>query len=362
MAADWVFKVTKMLWLRTMDLSHIVSAKTDSKPLLTIAIPTYQRARFLEELLNNLGPQLKNIPRIELLISDNASMDDTERLIEGFAGRGLEVRYIRNKENIGPDGNFLQCFELATGKFFLLFGDDDLLVPGALLKIIGLLDRHDPDIVYLSSYSFAQDFMKERRGDPLGRSYQILTDPIQFARIANLMLTFISGVIVNRDRLLEIKHEPVASFTGTNLIQLSWTLPLLQVHRSSICVWERLLAGRSNNSGGYNIARVFGVNLKHVSERLLPLQPKIAQAFSNAALRRWFPGSILDLRKKGAGAAELDEIESLLRAEHDGNVRFDIFVYPILHSPLWFARIWVEITQMTNKLIYIAYFPKFWRK
>jgi abequosyltransferase len=333
-----------------------------SRPILTIAIPTYNRRRYLEELLVCLDPQLKDRSKVELLISDNASQDDTRELVESFQGRGLELRYVRNAANIGPDANFAQCFDLARGRYFLLFGDDDLVVPGAVDKILGLLEAHDPDIVYLCSYSFSSDFMKERKGDLLGRGYRILTDPLQFARTVNIMLTFISGVIVNRERLLEQPHEPISDFLGTNLIQMSWTLPLLRAHRRSVCVWERLVAGRTNNSGGYNIARVFGVTLKQVSERLLSKQPEISQALSNSALRRWFPAAILDLRSKGAIAVELEEVHTLLSGAHKGNWRLAVFVLPAMYLPMSMAKVWVAFTRLVNKLIYVVHLPDFWRQ
>ena len=209
---------------------------------------------------------------------------------------------------------------------------------GAIDKIVDLLETHDPDITYLSSYSFSSDYLVERKTDSLRRSYRILTDPLQFARTVNLMLTFISGIIVNRERFLKLPHEPVREFLGTNLIQMGWTLPLFREHRKSICVWELLVAGRSNNSGGYNIARVFGVALKQVSERILPLQPKISQALSNAALRRWFPGSIFDFRSKGATRDELEELRTLLTEAHRGNWRLRVFVMPVLYLPIAMAR------------------------
>ena len=48
-----------------------------TKPLLTIAIPTHNRASCLKDLLILLADQVKSEPRIELIISDNASPDET---------------------------------------------------------------------------------------------------------------------------------------------------------------------------------------------------------------------------------------------------------------------------------------------
>ena len=98
-------------------MSEELRRREITKPLLTIAIPTYNRAWCLRELLPVLADQLKDEPRVELIISDNASPDETPSVVQDFVARGLPVRYIRNSQNIGPDANFLQCFEQARGKY-----------------------------------------------------------------------------------------------------------------------------------------------------------------------------------------------------------------------------------------------------
>src|SRR5450432_824838 len=100
------------------------------QPLLTIAIPTYNRGRNLSNLLGSLAPQLKDESRVELIVSDNGSTDDTAAVVRQAAARGLRLTSLRNASNLGFDGNFLQCFHKATGKYFWLFGDDDFITPG----------------------------------------------------------------------------------------------------------------------------------------------------------------------------------------------------------------------------------------
>src|SRR5579863_1226934 len=107
-----------------------------AKPLLTIAIPTYNRASFLRELLAVLATELKDEPRVELIVSDNASPDETPSVVQDFIARGLRVGYIRNVQNIGADANFLQCFERARGKYVWIFSDDDLILSGGVAKIL----------------------------------------------------------------------------------------------------------------------------------------------------------------------------------------------------------------------------------
>jgi abequosyltransferase len=145
-----------------------------TKPLLTIAIPTYNRAWCLRELLPVIFDQAKDESRIELIISDNASPDETPSVVQDFVARGLPVRYIRNTQNIGPDANFLQCFEQARGKYVWLFSDDDLIIPGALRKILAYCEAAEYDLIWVSGYSFAESH-QHRTAGPNGYIFFLLS-------------------------------------------------------------------------------------------------------------------------------------------------------------------------------------------
>lgn len=93
-------------------------------PLVTIAIPTYNRADgYLREALESALSQ--TYENIEIVISDNCSTDDTELLIRGISDSRL--RYIRHSENIGAINNFNFCLQEANGVYFLMLHDDDLI-------------------------------------------------------------------------------------------------------------------------------------------------------------------------------------------------------------------------------------------
>ena len=76
-----------------------------SLPLLSISVPTYNRARCLERLLTILHEQSADDPRVELIVSDNASTDGTQAVAEDFLRRGMNFRYVRNQVNVGGDEN-----------------------------------------------------------------------------------------------------------------------------------------------------------------------------------------------------------------------------------------------------------------
>ncbi len=93
-----------------------------ARPLVTIAIPTYNRAdRFLRPAIDAALQQ--TYPNIEVIISDNCSTDDTETVVRSY--KDSRIRYFRQERNIGANNNFNFCLEQASGDYFLLFLDDD---------------------------------------------------------------------------------------------------------------------------------------------------------------------------------------------------------------------------------------------
>lgn len=93
-------------------------------PLVTIAIPTYNRAdTFLKHTLDSVVRQ--SYQNLEIIVSDNCSIDNTENLVNGF--NDPRIKYIKHSHNIGHSNNFKFCLEQARGECFLLLQDDDLI-------------------------------------------------------------------------------------------------------------------------------------------------------------------------------------------------------------------------------------------
>jgi abequosyltransferase len=321
-----------------------------NRPLLTIAIPTYNRSKFLEELLAVLKPQMAEDFRVELLISDNASTDDTQLLLGELAKSGLIFRYIKNKKNLGADKNILQCFEEAQGKYVWIFGDDDIILPGALKKIMRLLSLHEYDLVYLRPYEFLKDYKAEHRHNSADRKALIIGDPKLFTEMVGVMFAFISGVIVNKQRFNEVPHRPCEKFSDTHLIQLAWIFPLLSSYRKGLFVFEALVAARGGNTGGYGAGEVFGRNLKQLSDELLSKDSQLGEVIINSLLCHWFPHFLLQLRKFNAGKFNEENLDQILRPLFSNNFRYWFFVFPLIKTPLWFVEIWRYIGKNVNRI------------
>ena len=93
-------------------------------PLVTIAIPTYNRANgYLRQAIAcSVNQTYQNI---EIIISDNCSTDNTEEIVKSF--NDPRIRYFRQDKNIGMYNNENFCVQKAKGNFFLLLCDDDLI-------------------------------------------------------------------------------------------------------------------------------------------------------------------------------------------------------------------------------------------
>lgn len=123
-----------------------------NRPILTIAVPTYNGSKTIGNLLDILVPQLDN--RTELIISDNCSTDETPYIVKEYKRDYPKIKYVRNKKNIYADGNFLQCMRLATGEYTMLISDDDILIEGALEKILLFLENNNVMLAYLETVGF----------------------------------------------------------------------------------------------------------------------------------------------------------------------------------------------------------------
>jgi glycosyltransferase involved in cell wall biosynthesis len=94
-------------------------------PKVSIGLPVRNGGRYLAEAIDALLAQ--TFPDFELIISDNASTDDTPAICEAYAARDPRVRVIRQEHNMGAARNFNLVFASSTGKYFKWAAHDDYL-------------------------------------------------------------------------------------------------------------------------------------------------------------------------------------------------------------------------------------------
>lgn len=107
------------------------------RPLVSILIPTFNRERYLAEALDAaLGQTYRHL---EVLVSDNASTDLTYDVALQYVQRDPRVRVFRQATNVGPIRNYEFLYAQAQGEFVVLLGDDDLVFPHHVERLLAPL-------------------------------------------------------------------------------------------------------------------------------------------------------------------------------------------------------------------------------
>ena len=106
-------------------------------PLVSVCIPTYRGAAFLGAAINSVLDQ--SYPDFEVWVLDDSSPDDTPAVMARYSDR--RIKYLRNANNLGPQGNWNRCLEVAQGKYFKLLPHDDLLAAHCLEEQVRVLEQ-----------------------------------------------------------------------------------------------------------------------------------------------------------------------------------------------------------------------------
>lgn len=222
--------------------------------ILTIAIPTYNRRKYLQENLQVLLPQLSDCyEKVELLISDNASEDDTEEYINNLQKK-YSISYYRNSQNLGADGNFIECYKKAKGKYLIILSDDDIFLPNSLNKLIHII-KHNPRFIFLNCCGFNGNYSEMHSvGKPTIAldEDKYTNDKDEFMSLVGISITFVSALCYRMDLVKSIKN--INQYKKTDFIQSYVAFETIGMsEKESLCISATpFIAARGGNAGGYN--------------------------------------------------------------------------------------------------------------
>ena len=122
------------------------SATSPSEPTITfprvsIGLPVFNGERFVRQAIESVLNQ--SWTDFELIISDNASTDLTDKICVGYACSDDRVRYVRQRENIGAGQNFNVVLDLAKGEYFKWMAHDDVIDQTFIENCLNVLDKDD---------------------------------------------------------------------------------------------------------------------------------------------------------------------------------------------------------------------------
>ncbi len=190
---------------------------TSPKPKLSICISTYKREKFIAETLESIIPQLTE--EVELIIVDGASPDNTPAIVKEYITAKHNIRYFRERENSGIDGDYDKSVSYANGLFCWLMTDDDLIEPNAVSKILASIDE-SVDLIVLNAVvkniNLTKVLIPNLCKVPADKSYDESTNELFFKDTA-LALSFIGCVVIRREVWLSRDRE---KYYGTLFIHV----------------------------------------------------------------------------------------------------------------------------------------------
>lgn len=323
-------------------------------PLLTIAIPTYKRAKFLDICLDSITKQIDaNDERIELMVSNNCSPDNTTEIVKKYINQGFKINYIINKENIGPDANFAQCFKLAKGNFIWIFGDDDILDKNGLQLILNIIVKNPmAGLIHLNCWYNNLSIPAFKNNE-----FICVENKYEFIRYVHFWLTFITANIVNKNY---IDWEDLLKDINTNLNQVHIYLEALIKAPTNVVVCKKmLLGGGLENTGGYDLFKVFGTNFNKVMDEvsIKTTFTNFKQIINNQLLKNFFPNLILFF-KKSVNNFQKSNPHKVLYPIYKGYLNYWVFCFPLIFIPNYMGRRYYKYLKILNKLIFKLYVYK----
>jgi glycosyltransferase involved in cell wall biosynthesis len=109
--------------------------KQNVLPKISIGMPVFNGGKFIREALDSLLSQ--SFTDFELIISDNASTDDTETICLGYATKDSRIKYVRQDKNLGAVANFMFILNKAVGEYFMWAAADDYWSSNWLEVLLG---------------------------------------------------------------------------------------------------------------------------------------------------------------------------------------------------------------------------------
>ncbi|HWS87111.1 MAG TPA: glycosyltransferase family 2 protein [Pyrinomonadaceae bacterium] len=143
------------------------TARTASRPLVSVIVPTYNYGRLIGHSLESLRAQ--TYTDWECVVVDDGSTDDTAEVVARYAASDARIRYVRqeNRRQAAARNNGMRH---SRGDYFQFLDADDLVEPRKFERQVEYLEAHpEIDVVYGDARYFSDDEMRERHLMPNGR-------------------------------------------------------------------------------------------------------------------------------------------------------------------------------------------------
>lgn len=315
--------------------------------ILTIAVPTYNGSGTIKNMLDILLPQCDD--RVEVMICDNASTDDTENIILGYLKKYPFIRYIRNEKNIGPDSNFIKCMMSAAAKYTLLLSDDDILAENSLGYILDFLGKNeDMGLVYLNAAGFHEKYIDMEHCERYNRAIYddrvfCTKDKREFMKYAGRMWGFLSCFVCLTKAVQSLKDTE--KYKKTNWLQSYIHILCAEYGEKRLGVISKSVIGAGIYSiiSNFDCAEVDGINYRKM------LDFAVEHGFDKKQLDELFVWRICFISKRAVIKEKAAGIRKTnLRTLYECTKKYPsawIKLYPFIIAPKWLCKAAVKINE-----------------
>lgn len=258
------------------------------QPLLTIAIPTYNRCEKLKLQLERVIPHLSEL--VVCKVYDNASTDETFWVASEYANSFLQVHTCHT--NLGIGRNFLRCFEECQTPWLWVLSDDDSFNKESLEAVIRMLADTEYDFIHTSSH------LAKYEADRIVDSVDVLFEKTNLSA-----LFFISAGFYRMEKLKERLHI-FASSISTWVPQTAMLLSALEMSKQSILLSSIELINSAPETPRFSTLD-FIIRLASSPESLT--REKTKQKLAKQILHEHFQWALL------LGLREVTSIDAIMR-------------------------------------------------
>lgn len=305
-------------------------------PILSIAIPTWNRCESLNSALKYLLPQINNFSKqVEILISDNGSEDDTAKVVAMYINRYPELKIIANKNstNLGFYGNLMKCRELSSGKFLWVLSDDDYVADGLIAEVMkNISSAEELAVIYLKN----NVFQNELKSHKLNRDQLLIQEGFKIGLISSVLF-------LNNKENDEFIYE---KYFNNAFLGFIFLLNAFNFNNQVIVIEGNCLKAANAKPKGYNFFDIFINHMQGVIEymRSINFPQKIIMKYRCEYLRNFIGPYYLVYKGekvlkfgdfKKSEIASIKEVETWIYNAYADLKCYWFYFYPLRITP-WF--------------------------
>ena len=327
------------------------------RPLLSICIPTYNRSEMLETCLQAIYHSIVDLKNVEIIVSDNASVDNTKFILDKWKVCIPHMRVFVQDINLGAEGNFFFLATRASGEYLWVFGDDDRFNTDTIGYVLSKLqDEPLTDVLILNFRIYSKDFISVKR--PMGLKVKgniVYNDKNKVLSKFGLNLGYISSIVVRRSIFLETSYEKYMSLAKTGFAFAFAIYNGLHYFSRVEYVARPMFDNRAENSNAYNWYDYFVKGSSQIFDELVKSGYSLSsnRSAKKNVIKQFIIHDIL-VRKRDETMPE--NLWSLLFAYYKNVIEFWIFLTPILCLPNWSIRSTYNLKLKMQK--YIKYYHR----